>query len=73
MEERDGPTDDSQNSLVGYRTRIYCGYASIALTYVATILVIYCSCQPFHALWQINPNPGSKARVPAYGFVMDES
>jgi hypothetical protein len=42
-----------------YRLRIYIGYAAIAMTYIATLLVILCSCHPIHRFWQINPNPGN--------------
>lgn len=30
------------------------------MTYLATQLSLLLSCQPFHAFWQINPNPGSE-------------
>lgn len=48
-----------QETVNGYRIRILIGYITIAASYVALILSLLLSCQPFHAFWQINPNPGN--------------
>ncbi|KAJ5770889.1 uncharacterized protein N7511_002940 [Penicillium nucicola] len=39
-------------------TRVRLGYVILAVTWTATQLSLLLSCQPFHAFWQINPNPG---------------
>ncbi|RHZ45090.1 uncharacterized protein CDV56_101715 [Aspergillus thermomutatus] len=40
-------------------TRVRLAYIILAVTYFATELSILLSCQPFHAFWQINPDPGN--------------
>lgn len=35
-------------------------YVILAVTWIATQLSLLLSCQPFHAFWQITPNPGSE-------------
>ncbi|KAJ6149851.1 hypothetical protein N7471_001050 [Penicillium samsonianum] len=40
-------------------TRVRLGYIILGVTYVATALSILLSCQPFHAFWQIYPDPGN--------------
>ncbi|RGP66163.1 hypothetical protein FSPOR_6783 [Fusarium sporotrichioides] len=47
------------DGLQGYRTRIYIGYGLVVATYIAILFCVLCSCQPFHHLWQIYPNPGN--------------
>lgn len=42
------------------KIRIRIGAVLLAVTYLATILSIVLSCQPFHRLWQIYPDPGSQ-------------
>ncbi|KAF4344239.1 integral membrane protein PTH11 [Fusarium beomiforme] len=45
--------------LTGYKIRIYVGFGLIAVTYITIICCILFSCQPFHRMWQIYPNPGN--------------
>jgi hypothetical protein len=40
-------------------TRVRIAYGILAVTWIATQLSLLLSCQPFHAFWQISPNPGS--------------
>ncbi|KXG51088.1 uncharacterized protein PGRI_066600 [Penicillium griseofulvum] len=40
-------------------TRVRLGYIILGVTYLATALSLLLSCQPFHAFWQINPDPGN--------------
>ncbi|KAJ9482206.1 hypothetical protein VN97_g11233 [Penicillium thymicola] len=40
-------------------TRVRVGYIILGVTYIATALTLLLSCQPFHAFWQINPDPGN--------------
>jgi uncharacterized membrane protein YhdT len=40
-------------------TRVRLAYIILGVTYVATQLSLLLSCQPFHAFWQIYPDPGS--------------
>lgn len=42
------------------KIRIRIGAVLLAVTYLATNLSILLSCQPFHRLWQIYPDPGSQ-------------
>ncbi|CAI7654726.1 unnamed protein product [Penicillium glandicola] len=54
-------------------TRVRLGYLILGATYLAAALSILLSCQPFHAFWQIYPDPGnicqpSNSRV--YVFVV---
>ncbi|KAJ5622430.1 hypothetical protein N7528_005662 [Penicillium herquei] len=44
--------------LQGLATRVRIAWIILGVTYVATELSLLLSCQPFHAFWQINPNPG---------------
>ncbi|KAJ5555953.1 hypothetical protein N7513_003595 [Penicillium frequentans] len=44
--------------LQGLATRVRVAYVVLGVTYAATELSLLLSCQPFHAFWQINPNPG---------------
>jgi hypothetical protein len=37
---------------------IKCGWALLAATYVAVVVVTFTECHPFHLYWQIYPNPG---------------
>ncbi|KAG9255708.1 uncharacterized protein F5Z01DRAFT_554235 [Emericellopsis atlantica] len=46
-------------SVNGYRNRIISGYVLIGASYLALILSLLLSCQPFHHFWQIHPNPGN--------------
>ncbi|EKV04664.1 putative srpk [Penicillium digitatum] len=39
--------------------RVRLSYVILGVTYVVTTLVLLLSCQPFHAFWQINPDPGN--------------
>ncbi|KAJ5295066.1 hypothetical protein N7508_009887 [Penicillium antarcticum] len=39
-------------------TRVRLAYVILAVTWAATQLSLLLSCQPFHAFWQISPNPG---------------
>ncbi|KAJ6094200.1 hypothetical protein N7467_003045 [Penicillium canescens] len=39
-------------------TRVRLAYGILAVTWIATQLSLLLSCQPFHAFWQISPNPG---------------
>lgn len=41
------------------KIRIRIGAVLLAVSYLATILSMLLSCQPFHRLWQIYPDPGS--------------
>ncbi|RMI99747.1 hypothetical protein CDV36_015992, partial [Fusarium kuroshium] len=47
------------NGLSAYQARINVGFVLIAVTYIAIIASIFCGCQPFHNLWQIDPDPGN--------------
>ncbi|KAH6951140.1 hypothetical protein BKA56DRAFT_505876 [Ilyonectria sp. MPI-CAGE-AT-0026] len=47
------------NGLRAYRTRINVGFVLIAVTYIAIMASIFFGCQPFHNLWQIDPDPGN--------------
>ncbi|KAJ5112229.1 hypothetical protein N7532_000274 [Penicillium argentinense] len=38
--------------------RVRLAYIILGITYIATQLSLLLSCQPFHAFWQINPDPG---------------
>ncbi|KAJ5670879.1 hypothetical protein N7507_000006 [Penicillium longicatenatum] len=38
--------------------RVRLAYVILSVTYLATQLSLLLSCQPFHAFWQISPNPG---------------
>ncbi|KAJ5784190.1 uncharacterized protein N7503_009402 [Penicillium pulvis] len=38
--------------------RVRLAYVILGVTYLATQLSLLLSCQPFHAFWQIYPNPG---------------
>ncbi|OOQ83299.1 putative srpk [Penicillium brasilianum] len=40
-------------------TRVRLAYIILGVTYVATQLSLLLSCQPFHAFWQIYPDPGN--------------
>ncbi|KAJ5349401.1 hypothetical protein N7541_007128 [Penicillium brevicompactum] len=40
-------------------TRVRVAYIILAVTWIATQLSLLLSCQPFHAFWQITPNPGN--------------
>ncbi|KAJ5504565.1 hypothetical protein N7463_007439 [Penicillium fimorum] len=40
-------------------TRVRLGYIILGVTYLATALSLLLSCQPFHAFWQIHPDPGN--------------
>ncbi|KAF7526440.1 hypothetical protein PCG10_004136 [Penicillium crustosum] len=40
-------------------TRVRVGYLILGVTYIATALSLLLSCQPFHAFWQIYPDPGN--------------
>ncbi|CAG7953540.1 unnamed protein product [Penicillium nalgiovense] len=40
-------------------TRVRLAYIILGVTYLATALSLLLSCQPFHAFWQINPDPGN--------------
>lgn len=42
------------------KIRIRIGAVLLAVSYLATILSMLLSCQPFHRLWQIYPDPGSQ-------------
>ncbi|KAF7114202.1 hypothetical protein CNMCM5793_007780 [Aspergillus hiratsukae] len=41
-----------------YRNPIYVGFALVIGSYLASVIVVFAACQPFHKYWQINPNPG---------------
>ncbi|KAI4096053.1 MAG: hypothetical protein LQ339_007069 [Xanthoria mediterranea] len=41
------------------KIRIRIGAVLLAVSYLATILSMLLSCQPFHRLWQIYPDPGN--------------
>lgn len=47
------------------RVRIRIGAVVLALTFLATFLTIILGCQPIHAHWQINPDPGSMKAITA--------
>ncbi|CDM36234.1 hypothetical protein DTO013E5_9942 [Penicillium roqueforti] len=54
-------------------TRVRLGYVLLIVTYLAAALSILLSCQPFHAFWQIYPDPGKfcqPANSPVYVFVI---
>ena len=40
--------------------RVRIAYIILGVSWLATQLSVLLSCQPFHAFWQINPNPGSE-------------
>ncbi|CAG8288397.1 unnamed protein product [Penicillium salamii] len=40
-------------------TRVRVAYVILGVTWLATQLSLLLSCQPFHAFWQITPNPGN--------------
>ncbi|KAH8790330.1 hypothetical protein F5882DRAFT_401308 [Hyaloscypha sp. PMI_1271] len=42
-----------------FRIRIWIGFGLVGLTFVASVITIYGSCQPFSNYWQINPDPGN--------------
>ncbi len=44
-----------------FRIRIWIGFGLVGLTFLASIVTIYGSCQPLSKYWQINPDPGSKS------------
>ncbi|KAI9148014.1 hypothetical protein HJFPF1_11835 [Paramyrothecium foliicola] len=44
--------------LDGYRLRIYFGFAFIAISWLVVMLNLLLSCQPFHHMWKISPDPG---------------
>ncbi|KAJ5379165.1 hypothetical protein N7509_012284 [Penicillium cosmopolitanum] len=39
-------------------TRVRIAYVILGVTWIATQLSLLLSCQPFHAFWQVAPNPG---------------
>lgn len=43
-----------------YQMPIWIGFALVIASFLASIITIFASCQPFHKNWQINPDPGSK-------------
>src|ERR1700744_507601 len=49
-------------------TRVRLGYIILAVTWLATQLSLLCSCRPFHAFWQINPDPGSQYPRPSISY-----
>ncbi|KAJ5243113.1 uncharacterized protein N7469_001440 [Penicillium citrinum] len=54
-------------------TRVRIAYGILGVTWIATQLSLLLSCQPFHAFWQINPNPGAfcqPTNSPVYVFVV---
>ncbi|OQE32233.1 hypothetical protein PENSTE_c001G10386 [Penicillium steckii] len=54
-------------------TRVRVAYGILGVTWIATQLSLLLSCQPFHAFWQIYPNPGAfcqPTNSPVYVFVV---
>ncbi|PMD63159.1 uncharacterized protein K444DRAFT_610027 [Hyaloscypha bicolor E] len=45
-----------------FRIRIWIGFGLVGLTFVASVITIYGSCQPFSNYWQINPDPGNSCQ-----------
>ncbi|KAE9374975.1 hypothetical protein N431DRAFT_406051 [Stipitochalara longipes BDJ] len=45
-----------------FRVRIWFGFGLVGLTFAASIITIYGSCQPLSKYWQINPNPGNSCQ-----------
>lgn len=41
------------------RWRVRLGFFVVIVTYVAVVLSIFLGCRPFHANWQMYPDPGS--------------
>ncbi|KGO65639.1 hypothetical protein PITC_007570 [Penicillium italicum] len=61
------------NGLQHLPTRVRVGYIILGVTYIAIALSLLLSCQPFHAFWQINPDPGNfcqPTHSPVYVFVV---
>ncbi|KAF7718969.1 Uncharacterized protein PECH_006315 [Penicillium ucsense] len=53
--------------------RVRIAYVILGVTWLATQLSLLLSCQPFHAFWQINPDPGDvcqPAKSPVYVLVV---
>ncbi|EPS29426.1 hypothetical protein PDE_04375 [Penicillium oxalicum 114-2] len=48
--------------------RVRIAYIILGVSWLATQLSVLLSCQPFHAFWQINPNPGNNCQ-PANSMV----
>lgn len=53
--------------LISYRTglqslptRVKGAYLLLGVTWLAAQLSLLLSCQPFHAFWQISPDPGGE-------------
>ncbi|KAJ5684725.1 uncharacterized protein N7477_001070 [Penicillium maclennaniae] len=42
-----------------YQMPIWIGFAIVIASFLASIVAIFASCQPFHKNWQINPDPGN--------------
>lgn len=46
-------------SKMPYERKIkYAFWATLAVTFVASLVTVFASCQPFQRYWQLNPNPG---------------
>ncbi|KXJ93553.1 hypothetical protein Micbo1qcDRAFT_183229 [Microdochium bolleyi] len=44
----------------GYRLRVLLACLSVAASWLAVQLTLFCSCVPFHRDWQIQPDPGNR-------------
>ncbi len=58
-----GQTQDSPLTMflqagLGYKKRVYTGFALIGVTWAAVLFTILFSCHPLSKNWQIYPNPG---------------
>ena len=43
--------------------RIFIAIGFIGITFIALIMTIFLSCRPFHAYWQISPDPGNMCQA----------